>query len=139
MDKCKAEALLTGKKIKLTRQRLSVLELIISLGGSFCADDLFSELKNDMDLVTIYRNLILLCREGILREVMNRNDRQYFEIACIHNPEHPHFFCRNCKKIYCLKSHNNFIVPKKINPGDDFIIHETVLQYNGICPSCRQG
>jgi len=138
MDKCEAPTLLAAKNIKLTRQRLSVLEFIISMDGSFCADDLYTGLKDDMDLVTIYRNLILLCREGILREVMNKNDRQYFELACIHNPEHPHFFCNICKKIYCLKSKKSFTVPRRINPDDDFIVQETILQYNGICPSCRK-
>lgn len=137
MDECKARSLLGGKNIKVTKQRLAVLDLIISIDGSFCADDLFTELKNEMDIVTIYRNLILLCREGILREVMNKNDRQYFEISCIHNPSHPHFYCISCNKIYCMKSKKNSFMRKKINPGDKFIIHETVLQYNGICPLCR--
>lgn len=137
MDKCKAVSLLSEKKIKVTKQRLTVLELIILKDSLFCANDLFNELKNDMDLVTIYRNLILLSREGILREVMNKNDRRYFEISCIHNPEHPHFFCNSCNKIYCLKSKKNYM-PKKINTDDNFIIYETILQYNGICPSCRR-
>lgn len=137
MDKCDAVELLEGQNIKITRQRLAVLDFIISMDSSFCADDLHVALKNDMDLVTIYRNLILLCRKGILREVMNKNDRQYFEMACAHNPEHPHFFCISCNKIYCLKSEKNFTILKRINPGNDFIIHETVLQYRGICPSCR--
>ena len=138
MDKCDAVELLEGQNIKITRQRLSVLDFIISMDSPFCADDLHVALKNDMDLVTIYRNLILLCRKGILREVMNKNDRQYFEMACVHNPEHPHFFCTTCNKIYCLKAEKNFTVLKRINPGNDFIIHKTVLQYSGICPSCRR-
>jgi Fur family ferric uptake transcriptional regulator len=138
MDKCKSESLLADNNIKVTKQRLSVLDLIISIEGSFCADDLYTELKGKMDLVTIYRNLMLLCNEGILRQVMNKNDRQYFEIACVHNPAHPHFFCSICRKIYCLKSGKNFNIPKKINPGDDFVVHETILQYTGICPACRK-
>jgi Fur family transcriptional regulator, ferric uptake regulator len=137
MDKCSAETLLAEKKIKATKQRITVLEQILSMDSSFCAGDLSDVLKNEMDTVTIYRNLLLLCREGILREVMNKNDRQYFEISCIHNPNHPHFFCNSCNKIYCLKKVKDFDIPGKITPGKDFIIHETVLHYNGICPLCR--
>jgi Fe2+ or Zn2+ uptake regulation protein len=137
MDKCRPEVLLNEKKIKITRQRIEILDLIISKGSSFSANDLHDELKKGPDLVTIYRNLQLFHESGILREVMNRGDRQYFELSCIHNPAHPHFFCCACKKIFCIKSKTNFTVPKRIIPEGDFLIHETVLQYSGICPACR--
>jgi len=137
MDTCKSESLLNEKRIKVTRQRVTVLDLIISKDSSFCANDLFDELKGKMDLVTIYRNLQILCGEGILREVMNKSGRQYFEFSSVQNPAHPHFYCNLCQKIFCMKSKNNYSVPKKNNPDDSFIIQETVLQYSGICPECR--
>jgi len=92
MDKCKPESLLTAKNIKSTKQRIAILDLIISIETSFCANDLYDKVKREMDLVTIYRNLQILFEAGILREVMNKSDRQYFEIACEHNPVHPHFY-----------------------------------------------
>jgi len=137
MDKNRSELLLNEKNIKITKQRVTVLDLIMSKDSSFCANDLFDELKGRMDIVTIYRNLQLLCGEGILREVMNKSGRQYFEFSSDNNPAHPHFYCSLCRRIFCMKSKNNYSVPKKINPEGDFIIHETVLQYSGICPACR--
>ena len=137
MDKNKSESLLNEKNLKVTKQRVTVLDLIISKDSSFCANDLFDELKGKMDLVTIYRNLLLLCKEGILREVMNKSGRQYFEFSSDNNPVHPHFYCNLCKKIFCMKSKRINSVTKKINPDDSFIINETVVNYNGICPSCR--
>lgn len=137
MDIIKSESLLNQRKLKVTKQRITVLDLIISKDSSFCANDLFDELKGKMDLVTIYRNLILLCKEGILREVMNKSGRQYFEFSSDKNPVHPHFYCNLCKKIFCMKTKMNHSAPKRINTDDDFIINETVVQYSGICPSCR--
>jgi Fe2+ or Zn2+ uptake regulation protein len=137
MDKCSSEQLLNGKKIKITKQRVVILDQILSEDSSFCANDLYDELKGELDIVTIYRNLQLLSEAGILREVMNKSDRQYFELACVHNPVHPHFYCNSCKKIFCMKSKSNYTVPKRINPEMDFLIYETVLQYSGICPACR--
>lgn len=137
MVKNSSESLLNEKNIKVTRQRVTVLDLIISKDTSFCANDLFDELKGKMDLVTIYRNLQLLCSEGILREVMNKSGRQYFEFSSGHNPAHPHFYCSLCRKIFCMKSKNSSPVSKKASPEGDFIIHETVLQYSGICPACQ--
>ncbi len=133
----KSESILNEKNLKVTRQRVTVLDLIISKDASFCANDLFDELKGKMDLVTIYRNLLLLNKEGILREVMNKSGRQYFEFSSDGNPAHPHFYCNACKKIFCMKSKINYTLPKRINPDESFLIHETVLQYSGICPSCR--
>jgi len=137
MDKCKPESLLTAKNIKSTKQRIAILDLIISIETSFCANDLYDKVKREMDLVTIYRNLQILFEAGILREVMNKSDRQYFEIACEHNPVHPHFYCSKCKKIFCMKSGNNSNALNKVKLDKDFLINETVLNYSGICPKCR--
>lgn len=136
MDKCRSESLLGEKGIKITKQRITVLDLIISKDSSFCANDLFADLKGKMDIVTIYRNLQLLCGENIIREVMNRGDSQYFELSCIHNPVHPHFYCSSCRKIFCIKSNSGSHL-KRPKLDNNFIIHETILQYSGICPSCR--
>jgi len=137
MDKCKPESLLIEKNLKSTKQRIAILDLIISMETSFCANDLYDKIKNELDLVTIYRNLQILFEAGILREVMNKSDRQYFELACEHNPVHPHFYCSECRKIFCMKSENNYKTLKKINLNKDFLINETVLNYSGICPDCR--
>jgi Fur family ferric uptake transcriptional regulator len=137
MDKCKPESLLNDRNLKVTKQRVTILDMIISSESAFCANDLYDELKSELDLVTIYRNLQILSGAGILREVMNRNDRQYFELACVHNPVHPHFYCSLCRKIFCLKSKKKYTIPEKINPDDGFLIQEAVLNYNGICPDCR--
>lgn len=135
MDKCTPESLLEGRNIKLTRQRLIVLNAIIGTGKPFSASDLHENLESEMDLATIYRNLEMLCGEGIIRQVMNEKERQYYELACEHNPEHPHFYCNSCGKIYCMKREK----PIRLKSGlpQDFTIEQTVLQYRGICPDCR--
>lgn len=141
METNRSESLLNEKKIKITKQRITVLDLIMSKDSSFCANDLFGELSGKMDLVTVYRNLELLCKEGILREVINKSGRQYFEFCSVNNPAHPHFYCNLCKKIFCMKTKSGYSATnstlKKKNHDDNFIIHETVLQYSGICPSCH--
>lgn len=137
MDKCDPELLLSEKNIRITRQRLTVLNAILVREEPFCVNDLHEDIKGEIDIVTIYRNLELLLNENIIREVMNKKDRQYFEISCVHNPEHPHFYCNSCGRIYCIRA-QSFLAPRKksVSHGE-FIIHETVLNYNGICPMCR--
>lgn len=136
MDKCTPESLLEGRNIKITRQRQIVLGAIIDTGKPFSASDLHESLGNEMDLATIYRNLEMLCGEGIIRQVMNEKERQYYELACIHNPEHPHFYCNICGKIYCMKQDKPMRLKNRL-PGD-FTVEQTVLQYRGICPDCSK-
>lgn len=129
--------LLAERNIKITKQRVTVLDLILLKDSSFCANDLFEDLKGKLDLVTIYRNLQMLCAEGIVRPVMNKGGRQYFEISSVGNPVHPHFYCSSCRKIFCMKSERITSGMEKIMHEENFIIHETVLEYSGICPSCH--
>lgn len=136
MDKCTPESLIEGKKIKLTRQRFDVLEAIINTGKPFSASDLCYELADKIDPATIYRNLEMLAGAGIIRQVMNENERQYYELACKHNPEHPHFYCSSCGKIFCLKK-EKYIRPVKGLSGD-FTVEETVINFRGICPECKK-
>ena len=137
MDKCNPEHLLSAKNIRITRQRLTVLSAILRREAPFCVNDLHEDIRGEMDLVTIYRNLEVLLNENIIREVMNKNDRKYFEISCVHNPEHPHFYCNSCGRIYCIRAQEKPVPRKKNVAYGEFIIHETVLNYNGICPTCR--
>lgn len=136
MDKCKSKALLDEKGLKVTRQRIAILDLVIMKESVFSANDIYSDLGGETDLATVYRNLQFFCDENLLREVINKDDRQYFELACVHNPVHPHFYCSSCKKIFCLKEMKNFAIPGRLNPGDKYRIQETILQFSGICSSC---
>ena len=137
MDKCTPESLLAGRKIKLTRQRQIVLNVIIGYGEPFSASDLHDGIGDGMDLATVYRNIEMLKNEGIIRQLMNEKERQYYELACEHNPEHPHFYCNSCGKIYCMKQ-KKFRQPDiKSAAGGKFVVQETLLQYRGLCPACR--
>ena len=135
MEDCTPQSLLAGRNIKLTKQRGLVLAAILRTGGPFCALDLHSGLSAEIDLTTIYRNLELLEQEGIVREVMNENERRYYELACEHNPEHPHFYCCRCKKIFCIKKEKQPRPGQRLPRGFD--VQHTLLQYRGICPECR--
>ena len=135
MDRCRSRALLNSKGLKVTRQRIAILDIVIMKESVFSANDIYSDLGGETDLATVYRNLQFFCDENLLREVINKDDRQYFELACVHNPAHPHFYCNSCKKIFCLKEMKNF-APGKLTPGKRFKVQETVLQFSGICSAC---
>ena len=138
MDKCIPENLLKGNELKITSQRVLVLNEIINKKKPFSANDLFLSLKNKIDLTTIYRILLIFKNKRLIREVVNKNEIQFYELSCVHNPAHVHFLCNNCGKIFCLDP-----LPEKalLSIGKikkDFITDEISINLTGLCSNCSK-
>jgi Fur family ferric uptake transcriptional regulator len=100
------------------------------------AKELQKELK--VDKATIYRNLNSLLKKEIIREIKNSDGVSFYEINCkIHNPIHPHFECKICKKIYCLKP---LSAEDAINLSNytNFETHTITIKFEGICNECKK-
>ena len=137
MEHCDAHEVLKHNKIKMTRQRIEVLELIIELQTTFSASILHERLQDHMDLVTIYRILNLFKEKKIIREVLSDKEERIFERACIHNPVHPHFYCNNCKQLFCLDELPEEIRNLILGEYKEFQIEDISLQLSGICNKCK--
>jgi len=137
MDKCSSKNLLKKSNLKITKQRVFLLDEIISSESSFSANSLYITLSNNMDLVTIYRILNLFNDKKIIREIINKNDTKYYELACIHHPIHPHFLCKKCKELYCLKELNNKDIHNLNKYSKNFIVEDVKIQFSGICDKCN--
>jgi Fur family ferric uptake transcriptional regulator len=98
------------------------------------------ELQNilNVDKATVYRNLNSLLKKEIIREIKNSDGIGFYEINCkIHNPIHPHFECRICKKIYCL----NALKPEDVislSNYTDFKIETIKIKFEGVCDECKK-
>ena len=130
--------LLVKKEIKVTNQRIIILNEIIKWKKPFKAIDLFSFLlmHQNIDLATVYRVLTLFKDKQIIREVIISEGEQYFENSLTDNPVHPHFLCEKCHKISCLDS----AIPKQMlsssNFPEDYIINDISVNIKGICSNC---
>jgi Fe2+ or Zn2+ uptake regulation protein len=98
------------------------------------------ELQNKLkvDKATVYRNLNSLLKKEVIREIKNSDGVSFYEINCkIHNPIHPHFECRICKKIYCL----NALKPEDVislSNYTDFEIESIKIKFEGVCNECKK-
>lgn len=137
MNKCNASNLLKTNGLKLTKQRVRVLEIIISKEGIFSATDLFNNISREIDLVTIYRILSLFKEKKIIREILSNSESKKYEMACIHNPIHPHFSCRVCGKLYCMDAVESNLIPSLQAYCKDYILEDITIQLSGICSSCK--
>jgi Fur family ferric uptake transcriptional regulator len=135
------DALLTLQKagISKTSQRLAVLDTLLKATTPLSVNTIRQSLetKANIDKVTVYRILSLFRQCGIIREIASANGANYFEMATLENPLHPHFSCRNCGAFTCLAPLPFTLAPELILSKDDYSIDHIEINISGLCACCR--
>lgn len=137
MDKCDAATILKQNDLKITQQRLLILEAIINSEIVFSTSSLQEKVKNNMDLVTIYRIISVLVEKKIIREIASNETTRFYELACEHHPVHPHFTCNKCKAIICLGVIDNKDIASLKKYSEDNLVEDIVIQFSGTCSKCK--
>ena len=135
------DALLILQKagISKTSQRLAVLDILFKATTPLSVNAIRQalETKANIDKVTVYRILSLFRQRGIIREIASAGGANYFEMATLENPLHPHFSCRNCGAFTCLAPLSFTQAPELILPKDDYSIDHIEINISGLCACCR--
>jgi Fur family ferric uptake transcriptional regulator len=135
------DALLTLQKagISKTSQRLAVLDILLKATMPLSVNTIRQtlETKARIDKVTVYRILSLFRQRGIIREIASAGGANYFEMATLENPLHPHFSCRNCGAFTCLAPLPFTQAPELILSKDDYSIDHIEINISGLCACCR--
>ena len=135
MEPCQAVEILKKLGLKATGQRLEMLELLLSFREPLSAMDLREKITGKADLATVYRFLHGLVSAGVIREVFSRDDRHYYEHICPEHPAHPHIYCEDCRKLFCLEPAGSGDFSREKEAG--FTIHDVRLELYGSCPECN--
>lgn len=117
--------------MKNSSKRQKILE-IFKNGDLLTANEVLKKISQ-IDRATIYRNLSLFVKEGILREVNVKKGISSYEINS-ENDFHQHFICKNCEKIipFDIDVKNlKKILPKNLK-FDEFEIY-----LKGLCKDCN--
>lgn len=113
--------------IRITKKRKKILELLKKSKGILSANDIHKKIP-EIDLVTVYRNLDLFVKEGLITKVQLDTGESKYEYQ---KEPHHHALCTECKKII------HFSVPnKKIEDLlglKDFEIRDISLLVKGRC------
>lgn len=98
--------LLVEKGIRVTEQRMILLRELARLRTPASHPELTDRLAGDgLDRVTIYRNLVLLTKAGLLIKTHLGDSVSRFELpdkAATGHGTHPHFVCTDCGNVSCL-------------------------------------
>jgi Fe2+ or Zn2+ uptake regulation protein len=128
---------LAGKR--LTPKRLLLLNLLRK-GEHLDAEGLYQQAKAEeprINLSTVYRNLKLFCRMGLVDELwLAKSGTRYFEASS--NDRHYHAICLKCGRI--LDFNNPLIkeVKKAVEDETEMVITDVRLSMAGYCASCRE-
>lgn len=121
--------------LRSTVPRSLVIEALLTLNRPVSHHELAELIpESEIDLSTIFRNLVLLADAGLVRR-MELGDRiwRYEWIGVPTTEYHPHFVCTQCGQIRCL-TESESVTPSLATAN--LLIEEVVLR--GLCPNCRK-
>jgi Fe2+ or Zn2+ uptake regulation protein len=141
MNKKYKDALFTLQNAGLSKtpQRIAVLTLLLKATTPLSVRNISQALaaKAHIDRVTIYRILSLFNQHGIVREIASSGGTNYFEMASLENPVHPHFNCRNCGELSCMEPLTFSQTRQLISSKEDYSIDHIEINISGFCAACR--
>lgn len=133
-----AEDLLLSRDIRPTPLRRAILEVLLGAGLPLSWRDTFSRLRRrtEADKVSLYRNLDLFERKGIVHKVLGSDGAWRYcalqgeENRCPGN--HAHFLCLCCGRMICLEDQP---IPTVTLPKGFTVEGKQLLAY-GRCSDC---
>ncbi len=129
---------LRSKGVRLTPQRLLILNAVSQGGGHMGVDEVFRKAKESypyIDIATVYRTLHLYRRMGVVTEVAI-GDRLHFEITDPKAPHH-HMVCRACGGAFDLAP--DYLVEFRNTLTSEFNFEPDLDNFTvtGICSGCN--
>ena len=131
------DAVLEKHELKKTPLRRKILKAFVNAKASMSQADLIQSLsrnENQIDRVSVYRNLSQLKDAGVLHEVEINN-----YIFCSHECEkHAHLllFCQACGKHMEIKDHARIDQFMKAVGQLDFFSQRNPIFLRGVCTAC---
>jgi len=135
--KSKIETFLKEREIKVTANRILILELFLDSYHSLSIADV-EEALPWADRATIFRTLKTFEEKALLHTIKD-DDKSVKYALCLedckilHHKAHPHFHCDICGKTYCLPEYD-FQLP---DLPKNYTVNHYSLIINGVCENCQ--
>lgn len=140
MEHCDIHTTLERAGLSKTPQRVAVLTTLVYAETPLSVKDILQRVSGvgPINKVTVYRILASFKAGCIIREIATDHGENFFEMACQHNPTHPHFYCRVCRSLSCLPSAGNQERWLQEYREADAAIETVVINFTGLCRRCRK-
>lgn len=137
VDNEKFRKILKQRKLRVTGARLSLYNFLAENSGPFGVNKLVSSLSKRADRASVYRNIELFEKIGIINKVYT-GWKYRLELSEQFRPHHHHLTCVNCGKIIPISLGER--MEKAIgNFGDNhgFKITGHEIELRGLCKNCQ--
>lgn len=124
--------------LKVTSQRLLILEVIRSGPNHFTAQEVFesvSEINSAVGFATVYRFLRTLSDHSFVTEIRMGGMPARYEWAV--KKHHDHLTCSNCGKIVEFENSEIETLQEMVAREFGFQLTGHVLELYGTCPECQ--
>ena len=124
---------------KFSKQRDIVLEILKKSYSHPTANEIFveaREIDKNISLGTVYRNLDLLCEDGIIEKISTTQgiDRYDFKKS-----EHSHAICEKCGKVFDFVTTVNINkIKKEVQNQTELSVNLNEIRLTGICKECNK-
>jgi Fur family transcriptional regulator, peroxide stress response regulator len=123
-------------RLRQSRQRTRILELLKSTTIHPTADWLYEQLKKEfpkLSLGTIYRNLSILSEQGLVKKIHFGSTFDRFEAQMA---PHYHLVCENCNSILDFHMPIYDELNSKAKELTEFNIQYHRIDFYGLCKNC---
>ena len=122
-----------------TEQRRLVLEIIRRSNRHLDAGEIYQlahHRSTSISLSTVYRNLQLYKRLGLIEEHQFDGMRRYYESSP--QSKHHHLVCLGCGRIFEFKCPSAERLKSRISREEGFKVTDAEVRLAGYCPECQQ-
>ena len=128
---------------RLTEERRMLLQTICNMKGHFEAENIHRTLLKQghkVSLATIYRNIELIVKAGIIRRTpvtFETQSKMQFECVC-GQQHHDHLICMDCDKKIEFSYPAIEVLQDAVAKEYGFVLLGHNLELHGFCPSCQE-
>tara|TARA_Y100000589_G_scaffold138682_1_gene132664 strand:- start:933 stop:1406 length:474 start_codon:yes stop_codon:yes gene_type:complete len=130
---------LKSKSLKLTQQRLDILQIFLKSKTHVSAEELFKSLHDShpgIGYSTVYRTLKLLKDADIAKENYFRDGFIRYE-SSFNRDHHDHIICIKCHEIFEFENEEIERLQEQVAAGIGFKIVDHQLEIYGVCSKCQ--
>lgn len=137
--KASLDAHLASRGMRRTGEREAILDVVLGLGEHFTPEDVAKKLRgrgSRLSVVTVYRNLPVLCDAGILRRTCLSAGETKYELVWGHE-HHDHLICCVCHDVVEFQYEAIEVLQEAVAARHGFALTSHHLELVGICPACQ--
>jgi len=145
MNEEKVKDLLREKGLKVTSQRLMVLNILSAHGDEHLTVeeiyDLAKEESPEIGLATIYRTVQVLLELHVIEKVTFDDGFARYELngeETGSGHRHHHVICTQCGKVYSLETDLLDTLEKQVFESLGFEVTDHEVKLYGLCSACRR-